>query len=187
MGAITDYWSKAFTGLRALVVQNYTEANVKNGLQFEMSGNNDAVAAGGNVDIVFTVGSKPVIVKERIVAFTGTKITAQVFEAPTVTGGTGTTVVVYNLNRISPAATTVSALLGQTVTNNGTKVGADTVAYGGSGVGQSVVSTFAAQGAERILKPNTKYLLRITNGDAAAQKIAVYATWYEGTPDLPEA
>lgn len=39
----------------------------------------------------------------------------------------------------------------------------------------------------RVLKPNTKYLLRITNNDAAAQKIAAYLTWYEGTPDLPEA
>ena len=42
------------------------------------------------------------------------------------------------------------------------------------------VGTFATAGIERVLKPNTSYLLRITNNDTVACKVAVYTTFYEG-------
>lgn len=185
MDTLIDKWDKAFRGLRALVTQSYTEANVKNGVQFEASGYNAAVAAGGNFDVEFNTGSKPVIIKDRQIAFTGTGITVNVYETPTTSAGTAGTV--YNLNRINPVAATVSFKTAPTVTGTGTQVGTTNYGIGGSGVGQTVVSAFSSQGAERILKPNTKYLLRITNNDAAAQKIAAYLTWYEGGTDLPEA
>ena len=183
--ALKDKWDKAFKGLRALVTQSYTEANVKNGLQFEASEYNAAVAAGANFDIEFNTGSKRVIVKDRQIAFTGTGVTIDVYEVPTTSGGTAGTV--YNLNRINPVAATATYKTAPTVTATGTKVGATAYRLGGTGVGPTEVSPFAAPGVERVLKPNTKYLLRITNNDAAAQKIAAYLTWYEGTPDLPEA
>lgn len=183
--SIKDKWDKAFRGLRALITQSYTEANTKNGLQYEASGYNAAVAAGANFDVEFNTGAKPVIIEDRQVAFTGAGITINVYEAPTTSAGTAGTV--YNLNRINPVATTVSYKTAPTVTAAGTQAGATTYGLGGTGVGQTVVSAFAAPGVERVLKPNTKYLLRITNNDAAAQKIAAYLTWYEGTPDLPEA
>lgn len=182
--ALKDKWDKAFRGLRALVTSSYVEANVKNGLQFEASVY-DAVAAGTNFDVEFQTGAKPVVIKNRQVAFTGTVITANVYEAPTTSAGTAGTV--YNLNRLKPVTATASFKAAPTVTATGTQVGATTYGLGGSGVGPSVVSAFAASGVERVLKPNTKYLLRITNNDAAAQKVAAYITWYEGTPDLPEA
>lgn len=183
--ALKDKWDKAFRGLRALVTQSYTEANIKIGLQFEASVYNAAVAAGANFDVEFQTGAKPVVIKNRQVAFTGTGITANVYEAPTTSAGTAGTV--YNLNRRNPVTATASYKAAPTVTATGTQAGATTYGLGGSGVGPSVVSAFAASGVERVLKPNTKYLLRITNNDAAAQKIAAYLTWYEGTPDLPEA
>ena len=51
------------------------------------------------------------------------------------------------------------------MTATGAQVGATAHGLGGSGVGPSVVSAFAASGVGRVLKPNTKYLLRITNID----------------------
>lgn len=185
MDTLMDKWDKAFKGLRALVTQTYTEANVKNGLQFEASMYNAAVAPAGNFDIEFATGSKPVIIKNRQVAFTGIGITANVFEAPTTSAGTASAV--YNLNRVGPVATTVTCKTAPTVTDTGTQAGATTYGLGGSGVGPTIVSAFAVNGAERVLKPNTKYLLRITNNDAAAQKITVYTSWFEGGTDLPEA
>lgn len=183
--ALKDKWDKAFRGLRALVTSSYVEANVKNGLQFEASGYNAAVAAGASFDIEFQTGTKPVVIKDRQVAFTGTGITINVYEAPTTSAGTAGTV--YNLNRRNPVTATASYRTAPTVTAAGTQVGATTYGFGGTGVGPSVVSAFVTPGVERVLKPSTKYLLRITNNDAAAQKIAAYLTWYEGTPDLPEA
>lgn len=183
--ALKDKWDKAFRGLRALITQSYTEANVKNGLQYEAGGYNAAVAAAGNFDVEFNTGAKPVIIKDRQIAFTGAGITINVYEAPTTSAGTAGTV--YNLNRVNPVATAVNYKTAPTVSAVGTQIGATTYGLGGTGVGQTVVSSFSSPGVERALKPNTKYLLRITNNDAAAQKIAAYLTWYEGTPDLPEA
>lgn len=183
--ALKDKWDKAFRGLRALVTQSYTEANVKSGLQFEASVYNATVAAGTNFDIEFQTGTKPVIIKDRQVAFTGAGITINVYEAPTTSAGTAGTV--YNLNRRNPIAATASYKTAPTVTAAGTQVGATTYGLGGTGAGPSSVSAFVTPGVERVLKPSTKYLLRITNNDAAAQRIAAYITWYEGTPDLPEA
>lgn len=180
-----DKWDKAFRGLRSLMTSSYVEANVKNGLQFEASEYNAAVAAGASFDIEFQTGTKPVIIKDRQVAFTGAGITANVYEAPTTSAGTAGTV--HNLNRRNPIAATASYKTAPTVTAAGTQVGATAYGLGGTGVGPSVVSAFVTPGVERVLKPSTKYLLRITNNDAAAQRIAVYITWYEGTPDLPEA
>lgn len=183
--ALKDKWDKAFRGLRALVTSSYVEANVKNGLQFEASEHNAAVAAGANFDIEFQTGTKPVIIKDRQVAFTGTGITINVYEVPTTSAGTAGTV--YNLNRRNPVTATASYKIAPTVTATGTQVGATAYGLGGTGAGPSRVSAFATFGVERVLKPSTKYLLRITNNDAGAQRIAAYITWYEGTPDLPEA
>lgn len=182
---LSDKWDKAFRGLRALVTRSYTEANVKNGLQFEASVYNAAVAAGASFDVEFQTGAKPVIIKDRQVAFTGAGVTIDVYEAPTTSAGTAGTV--YNLNRRNPITATASYKIAPTVTATGTQIGATTYGLGGAGVRPSSVSAFVTPGVERVLKPSTKYLLRITNNDAAAQIIAAYITWYEGTPDLPEA
>ncbi len=182
---LIDKWDKAFRGLRAIITQSYTEANVKNGLQYEASGIAASLAAGANFDVEFQTGAKPVIVKGRQISFTGTQITATVFEAPTTSGGSAATV--YNLNRINPVATTCTVKTGITVSATGTQISAPTYGIGSAGTGNSVNGTYAVDGAERVLKPNTKYLLRITNNDAATQKAAAIFSWYEGTTDLPEA
>lgn len=173
----------AFTGVRGLVTQSYTEANSKNGLQFEYSSLGLAILAGATSNAILKTGAKPVIIKAREVRFTGIGITAQVFEAPAYTGGAAQPI--FNLSRINPVATTAQVLTGATITADGTEIAAPTYGVGSSGLGISTVSTYSVQGAERILKANTSYLLRVTNRDAVTATIATYATWYEGTPDLP--
>lgn len=184
-GTLQDKWDKAFRGLRAPVTQSYTEANVKSGLQFEASGIAPTLAAGANFDVEFLTGAKPVIVKGRQISFTGTQVTATVFEAPTTSGGT--TVNSYNLNRINPVATTCSIKTGVTVTATGTQISTPTYGIGSAGSGNSTNSSYVIEGVERVLKPNTKYLLRITNNDSSTRAVAAVFSWYEGTPDLPEA
>lgn len=180
------FWLKAFVGLRAPTTQSYTEANVKNGLQFEASFDSPAVAATtGQVNAIFITGAKPVIIKSRIIDFTGKKIMASVYRTPTYTGGTS--VPVYNLNDINPVATTVSVLSGVTISAAGTQFGAPNTVYGSDLQGNSVQGTFAVTGQERILRPNTTYLLRIENLGDTTSNISGYLTWYEGDPDLPKA
>lgn len=169
---------RVYTGLKALTVQPFVEANVKNSTQWEFSSLNPSLGAGLFQDSVFIVGSQPVIIKSRQITFTGSGITAQVFETPTYTGGT--TASIYNLNRVLPNAPLSSIVTGVTTTVTGVQISAPTYAFGADTSAPKTVGTFATAGIERVLKPNTAYLLRITNNDASACKIAVYTTFYEG-------
>ena len=46
-------------------------------------------------------------------------------------------------------------------------------------------STGVIFGREKLIKPNTTYLFRITSLDAVIQDITSLLTWYEGELDLP--
>lgn len=173
----------AFAGTRALTFQNYIEANVKNGVQYEISSDNLSVANGGNIDVIFTTGANPIVIKNRLVKFNGTHLTTRVYRTPAYTGGSITPY--FNLNDRNPVAGTVVIRTGVTVTAPGTEFGAPTYDVGSAGQGNSSLSTYSTLGIERLLAPNTTYLQRITNDSGATQEIASYLTWYEGQTDLP--
>jgi hypothetical protein len=177
----------AFTGFRALCTQSYTEANVKNGVQFETSLLVPTIAIGAVVGTLFTTGAKPVIIKDRQVATTCTQSELHVYSGPTATAGT--TVPTFNLNNIPGNASTSTVIVAQaaTITANGTEIAAPTYVVGTTGNGQTLFGTYAATGAERILAPNTTYLLTFKNTGTVIGAAAVYTTWYEGQPDLPRA
>lgn len=172
-----------FGGTRAITQQNYIEANSKRGLQFEYGSEIVTLAAGANSDVIFITGSKPVIIKGRILKFNGTKVSTRIYRGPTYTGGSAGSI--YNLSDINPEATTVQILLGTTVSATGTEFGAPTFEIGSAGLGNRQISVYSVVGVERILLPNTVYLQRTTNLDAEAQDIVGGLTWYEGDPDLP--
>lgn len=177
--------SGAFSGLRAMTFQNYIEANVKNGVQYEISSDNLALANGASIDTIFITGVNPVVIKSRIVKFNGTHLTTRVYRTPTFTGGTITPY--FNLNDRNPVAGTVVIRAGATVTAPGTEFGAPTFDIGSSNNGNTSVSTYTTLGIERILAPNTTYLQRITNDTAAIQEVSSYLSWFEGNTDLPLA
>lgn len=172
-----------FSGFRAQTVQSYNEANVKNGNQFELSSNTAALAAGASIDVIFTTGASPVIIKGRIVKFDGLSLATRVYRAPTFTGGS--IVPYFNLNDRNPATGLSTVRSGATVTATGTEFGAATFDIGSAGNGNSSLSTYSVSGNERLLAANTVYLQRITNDSAATQRVASYLTWYEGGTDLP--
>lgn len=172
-----------YLGTRAMTQQGYTEANVKNGLQFETTSGHVVLAPAGNHDVIFITGDKPVIIKGRSLKFNGILLSTRVYRGPSYTGGTPATV--YNLNDINPEASTVQVISGATVTDAGTEFGAPTFELGSSGIGNEQTSVYSFVGIERILRPNTVYLQRTTNLDAGNQTIVGSLTWYEGTPDFP--
>lgn len=178
---------RAFEGQRALTVQNYIEANAKNGTQFEASSYIAALGVGASIDSVFVTGSKPIAIKSSQLNTDASDLVVTTYKNPTYTGGAA--VAVYNLSDINPVATTVQVLAGVTTTDVGTQIaptfniiGADA----SGGIGNPVHSpTFAVPGNERILAPNTTYMRRITNNSDTAAKVSLYLTWYEGELDLP--
>jgi len=175
----------AFSGLRALTFQNYVEANVKNGVQYEVSSDTLALANGASIDTIFITGANPIVIKNRLVKFNGTHLTTRVYRTPTYTGGS--IVPYFNLNDRNSIAGTVVIRAGATVTAVGTEFGAPTFDIGSAGNGNSSLSTYSTLGIERLLAPNTTYLQRITNDSGATQEVSSYLTWYEGQTDLPLA
>lgn len=172
-----------FAGTRAITVQNYIEANVKNGVQYEISANVAALGIGANIDTIFTTGAKPVVIKSRIVKFNGTSLATRVYRAPTFTGGT--IAPYFNLNDRNPVTGSVVVRSGATVSAPGVEFGAPTFDIGSDGQGNSSLSTYAVTGIERLLAPNTTYLQRVTNDSPAIQRVSTYLTWFEGDTDLP--
>jgi hypothetical protein len=169
---------RVYTGLKGLTVQPFTEANVKNGTQWEFSFENTSLAAGASSDAVFTTGSKYVLVKSRILTFTGSEIEASVYKGATYTGGS--IVPIYNLNTTIEGLPLSAVRSGVTVTATGIEIAAKTHAYGTDTNVNQTVGSYNVAGIERVLQPNTTYLLRIVNQSAISIKIAGYITFYEG-------
>lgn len=176
LGAPVD--QRVYTGLKGLTVQPFTEANVKNGTQWELSFENPSLAAGASADAILTTGLSYVLVKSRVIVFTGSEIEVSVYKNTTYTNGTS--VPIYNLNTAIGGVPLSTAKAGVTVVTLGTEVAAKTHAYGTDTNVNQAVGSFNVAGLERVLAPSTNYLLRVTNQSATSIKVAGYITFYEG-------
>lgn len=171
-----------YEGGRAITVQSYVEANSKLGVQHEGSTLLSNVAGGALNDTIFLTGSLPVSLKGRIVSYTGDGVTAYIYEAPTYTGGTEASY--QNASAINPVTGESKIIVGATVSDDGTLVFAP-VHFIGNQSQQGQGTTANSVTAERLLKPNTPYLLRLESLDSQPQNISSYISWYEGELDLP--
>lgn len=174
-----------FEGFRAMTTQSYTEANVKNGSQFELSILSASVAASATVDVIFQTGSLPVLIKDRQVATTATLAEYHSYKNPTAVAGAALPFYNMNTNTAIAQTSTVSIHLATSVSSLGTEISAPTYVVGGSGIGTAIVSTFATNGASRVLVPNTTYLTRFINTGTTTCAAAAYLSWYEGVFDIP--
>lgn len=174
-----------FEGFRAITVQTYLEANVKNGTQFELSIFNGTLAAAATQDLIFQTGSLPVLIKDRQIATTATLAEFHSYKSPTFVQGAAVPVYNENTNPAIAQPTTVSVHLATSVSAVGAEVSAPTYVVGSTGQGQTVVSTFASNGASRVLQPNTTYLGRFVNTSGSTCAVASFLQWYEGVFDLP--
>lgn len=178
----------AFSGLRAIITQPYTEANVKNGLQFNLRAVwplADVIPTGTARKVWFKTQSKPVIIKLREFQYVGEEMRIELFSNPTGVSG-GTDLTVHNYNAVSPVATTVLAKKNVTITNNGTAFDTADPEYffGGANDPQRQAASIP-QGRERILPANTEFAVVITNTGTGNARAQYFLDWYEGGTDLP--
>lgn len=172
-----------YEGTRAVTVQGYEEANIKLGIQFEGSKNFGELAGGTVLNTIFRTGKYPVSLKRRLVSFTGTGVTGEIYQNPTFTGGTQESY--QNATTISPEVGLSQIIVNlSTLTDDGTLAFAPVHAFGNtSNQGKGGVLTLVEP--EHILAPNTDFLLRLTSLDSNPQTIASHIVWYEGELDLP--
>lgn len=96
------------------------------------------------------------------------------------TSANGTLQTPYRLNRVIPATNTLILYTAPTVLTDGNKMSGRFLPLSGGGANTAPRSGVIAGG--RVLKPNTKYLFKITNTDAnTANVYGINFTWYETT------
>lgn len=189
VGPSRGFPAGAFEGLRALTVQPYTEANVKNGLEYYVRAVwnlADPILAGTTRKLFFRTGVKPVIVKLRDFHYVAEQMTVRLYSGPTGVAG-GTPLTIHNYNLINPVPTSIlDARKNVTTTTDGTEIdgGDPEHMFGAQPAGQRSQLAIP-EGRERIIPANATFIVAISNtgsGNALAQ---YFLDWYEGTPDLP--
>lgn len=174
-----------YSGLRAVTSQGYTEANVKNGVQFYLMHNVPQLAASTGVyKLLFTTGAKRVLIKSREMYGIGETLSIQLYKQPTAPTPGGTLLAVQNFNDVAPVATTVTVRGGVTTTADGTAWGDPQRLFGQNAAGQRTGSGLAP-GGDRVLKENSTYLVVFRNTGSGTGDIDYFLTWYEGGTDLP--
>ena len=185
--AVNEFPEGSFTGTRALTIQNYTEANVKSGRQFEASTFTNAFPGLASSGYVVLTGPDTVILKGRTISVTGLGLKLEMFINPTFTGGIPQEI--YTLNHRNSLGSNVTILAAPTVTNDGTKVACDKYVLGSNLQGGRAVSSSTlfteASGLEMVLPPNSIFYFKSTSLDKDPQSVFSYNTWYEGDTDLP--
>ena len=107
------------------------------------------------------------------------KVTIEFYEGATVTAETGTAVTPSNHNRNSTLTSGVTLLDAPTVTADGTKF-AQVYIPGATGTGGTRTGASAGlSNSEWVLKPNTVYMIRVTNGSSGSNDIQINFEWYE--------
>jgi len=91
--------------------------------------------------------------------------------------GDGTDITAYNRNRNSSATASTALAHTPTVTDTGTLLQEQHV---GGGIGNQRFGGEAREESEWILKPATKYLLRVTS-EEADNDVSILINWYEGS------
>lgn len=167
-------------GRRALCAQTYDEANKKQSVQWEAS-RLVTLASGETATSILLTGSQHVDLKKREFAYRKAGVVARVYKNPTYTGGIEDAL--YNLNT-SGGLPETKLLTGFTLTDNGVECAAPIYAIGPD-TNQTTGASTTAYATNRILEPNTSYLLTFESLDAAEQDVAARIEFYEGGLDLP--
>jgi len=183
LSSLGHLFHKIARGVGAVITQDYNEANKKRGLQWAASRVVTNAATGQAFYSVIEVGGKPIDLKRREFAFTGSSIEADIYQDPTYTGGT--IGAVYNANGFTPQPPSFLFTLksGVLVTDEGVKF-APTIYAMGPTSNQSKGLSNALYGSNYILKPNTSYLLKFVSTDSQNQDIAVRIEGFEGDLDF---
>jgi hypothetical protein len=181
-------------GEKAEPIQNYIEVNCKTGDQWGLSTYEPNLPASTGVKyLLFTTGDKPIALKGRIYSFDGLGVQVTTYRNPVVTGGTITDVtndIVYNMNDRNPSVllSKVEVLTTPTFQTKGEKWVKPRTFLGDAQTGVNNHTTVDPDlsGLELWFRENTTYLIEVLTIDPSDdQRYSLFATFYEGFPDLP--
>lgn len=155
-------------------------ANTYSGYAWEAQRVLTGMALNQRATSIFKTGALPVMMKSRVFAYTGEGLTVDVYRDPVYTGGTPETTI-FNMNDISDTVLLSQILVGVTLTGDGTRC-ASTMSLIGPTSAQGAGSVMSSFGGNRILRPNTSYLLTFISL-SNAQTVTARLEFFEGVLD----
>ena len=179
-------------GLKAETIQSYVEVNCKTSSQWGLTTYEPALEKTTGVRyLVLVTGDKPVALKARTYSLDGLGIQVTTYREPTLTGSTDITATnVHNMNDRNPEtllAQLRSATTAQ-VTDKGVMWIPTRTFIGDAQTGSKNRTTIDPDftGLETWFAENSTYLIETKTIDGNdVQRVSLFATFYEGTPDLP--
>jgi hypothetical protein len=152
---------------------DHVHYHVHAGYHFTVCHAATGVANNGNLDIRFKTGAKSC--HSIFDVAPSAKAQFYVYEAATISAGTA--LAAYNNNRNSAKETTATVTHTPTVTATGTIN--PIKKFLGSGTPGIPIGALENTRNELILKPNTEYLIRLTNTSGSAADLGICVFYYE--------
>ncbi|UOW66335.1 hypothetical protein vBAspALolek_53 [Aeromonas phage vB_AspA_Lolek] len=154
-------------------------ANTYSGKAWEAQRLLPPMVLGQRATSILKTGSLPVLLKARVFAYTGDGLTVNIYRDPVYTGGAPDPV--YNMSSLSTLVLESQLLVGFTLTDDGVPAAA-TMSLIGPASAQGAGSVLSRFGSNRILAPNTSYLLTFTSL-SNAQAVTARLEFFEGIMD----
>lgn len=162
--------------------QTELECLMLEGVLFTANYYNATLGAGAYLDLLFiTPDNSDLYYPFDAAFFSDTAGTLSIYEAPVATNVPANTVAIYDNNRVSDNTPTC------TVTHTPTGINVTSakllrqVPFGsaGLGVGHTDIGGAGVSLQTTLMKPNTKYLLRLKNDDSSTGRFATTVYWAE--------
>lgn len=161
-------------GFGYVKVLQSSNASVHDGKMFEHSSGN-SLASGLSASLLFITGSKEVHMLNNYLKADNNPVRIEFYENCIVSAN-GVLLPSVNKNRNSATVAESMVYGGPTVTSQGTQLSVDAI-FGGNKAGGA-----SEQVAEWLLKPNTKYLFKVTNQAAQTLNYVGGFDWSEHNP-----
>lgn len=149
---------------------------VYEGKLFEAFFTTTAIAAGANYDLGILTGDSTMIYIPAAITTSADSVAIGLYESSVITSGT--TLTSYNHQRNSSFTSDMILKTAPTVTTVGTLVSKSYIS-GVSGNSLTRQGGIASGGYKMVLKPDTQYILRFTNGSTSSNTINVKMGWIE--------
>jgi hypothetical protein len=169
-------WVAKFSDLNAnaFVTEDSTHKKIHEGNGFNVYANFASVANGAVKNIVFHTpddGRYPHM-KFREFWTSGSKVDVGLYEAPTNAPTGGTDLTVINRNRNSPKVTSMQVMKHTATIDTTGATLIDSITFGAN-------ASYRPLELEFVLKPDSWYIVQITNNSGSAADINAFLFWYE--------
>lgn len=164
----------------SMVVMEQEHFRVHQGKMFRVY-DSQSIASTATLTYGFKTGLYNVHIKPIILVSSADKLSLKFYKDSVWTEGTGTALSLNNFNHVLNYSSYCTCSRGVTVTTDGTEY-VSLYLPGSTGVGGTSSGAGLTGDYEYVLKPNSQYMFRFTNGSNSANIASWTIVWYEALP-----